>query len=154
TEGDADAARASSHNALSPFSDCERVSVVDEGDAAVQMRQSGMETSSQIDIEQGVELADVRVQPDPATIVKRSGDGYRPGDLWCCVGIGYGCREVAEKFIRRCVGVDTGSSHSAEYQPTGAHVDQGGGDVCATYLQRPDEQLRLCCGVICHRTYA
>src|SRR5664280_1643257 len=111
-----------------------------------------METSGQIDIEQGVELADVRVPSDPATVVKRSGDGYRPGDLWCCVGIGYGCCEVAEKFVRRCVGVDRASSHSAGQQQTRAQVDQGRGDVCATYLQCTDELMRLCCGTICHRT--
>jgi hypothetical protein len=110
-----------------------------------------MQTSAQIDTEQGVELSNVCVQSDPTTIVKRPGDSYRPGDIGCCVGIGYGGCEVAEKFVRQCVGVDRASSHSAGQQQTGAHVDEGGGDVCATYLQCPDEHRRLCCEAILHR---
>src|ERR1035437_852806 len=113
-----------------------------------------METSGQIDIEQGVELTDVRVQSDPATVVKRSRDGYRPGDVRCSVGIGHGRCEAVEKFVRRCVRVDRASSHSAGYQQTGAPVDESRGDVRATYLQCPDDLTRLWCGATCHRTYA
>src|SRR5664280_486885 len=38
-----------------------------------------MAASGQVDIEQGVELADVFEQSDPATVVKRAKDGYTQG---------------------------------------------------------------------------
>ena len=38
-----------------------------------------MEASGQVDIEQGVELADVLEQSDTATVVKRAGDSYTQG---------------------------------------------------------------------------
>src|SRR5674476_233601 len=44
-EGDADAARRGSRDALAPFADCESVFVVHEGDTASQMRQSRMQTN-------------------------------------------------------------------------------------------------------------
>src|SRR5664280_1013201 len=49
-----------------------------------------MEASGQVDIEQGVELADVLEQSDPVTVVKRAGDGDRPRDVRGSVGIGDG----------------------------------------------------------------
>ena len=96
-----------------------------------------MEASGQVDIEQGVELADVLEQSDPATVVKRAGDGYAPRDVRRGVGIGDGRCEAVEEFVRRCVGVDSASSHTAGHQQTSARVDQGRGDVGTTYLQCP-----------------
>src|ERR1019366_6354472 len=113
-----------------------------------------MEASGQVDVEQGVELAGPLEQSDPATVVKRAGDGDRPGDLRCSVGIGDGRCETVDKFIRRCVRVDGASSHTAGYHQTSALVDQGRGDVGATYLQCPDERRRLRDGETSHRTYA
>src|ERR1035437_9458895 len=113
-----------------------------------------MEASGQVDIEQGVELADVLEQSDTATVVKRAGDGYPPRDVRRGVGIDYGRCEAAEKFVRRCVGVDRAPSHTAGYQQTSTQVDEGRGNVRATYLQCPDELKRLRYGATCHRTYA
>src|SRR5664280_1316496 len=113
-----------------------------------------MEASGQVDIEQGVELADVLEQSDTATVVKRAGDGYPPRDVRRSVGIGDGRCEAVEKFVRRPVGVDRAPSHTAGHQLTSAQVDQGRGGVGATYLQCPDEDSRLRRIVPCHGTYA
>jgi hypothetical protein len=113
-----------------------------------------METSGQIDVKQGVELADVRAQSDPSTVGKRAGDGDRPGDVRRSVGIDHGRCEAAGKFVRRSVGVDRAPSHAAGYQQTSTQVDEGRGDVRATYLQCPDELKRLGYGATIHRTYA
>src|SRR5450631_4310746 len=113
-----------------------------------------MQPSGQIDVEQGVELADPLEQSDPATVVKRAGDGDRPGNVRCSIGIEHGRCEAVEKFVRRCVRVDGSPSHTAGYQQTGALVHEGRGDVCATYLQCPDQVQRLRHGVASHRKYA
>src|SRR5450756_10633 len=113
-----------------------------------------MEASGQVDIEQGGELADVLEQSDTATVVKRAGDGYTPRDVRRSVGIGDGRCEAVEKFVRRSVGVDRAPSHTAGHQQASAQVDQGRGDVGATYLQCPDELRRLRRIVLCHGTYA
>ena len=113
-----------------------------------------MKASGQVDIKQGVELADVREQSDTATVVKRAGDGYTPRDVRRSVGIGDGRCEAVEKFVRRCVGVERAPSHTAGHQLTSTQVDQGRGDVGTTYLQCPDELRRLRRTVLCHGTYA
>ena len=113
-----------------------------------------MEASGQVDIEQGVELADVLEQSDPATVVKRAGDGYCPRDVRCSVGIGDGRCEAADKLVRCSVRVDGAPSHAAGHQLTSAQVDQGRGDMGATYLQCPDEDRRRRRIVPCHGTYA
>ena len=113
-----------------------------------------MEASGQVDIEQGVELADVLEQSDTATVVKRAGDGYTPRDVRRGVGIGDGRCEAVEKFVRSSVGVDRAPSHTAGHQQTSAQVDQSRSDVGATYLQCPDEPRRVLRIIPCHGTYA
>lgn len=113
-----------------------------------------MEASSQVDIEQGVELANVLEKPDTGTVVKRAGDGYAPRGVRRSMGIGDGRCEAVEKFVRRSVRVDRAPSHTAGHQLTSAQVDQGRGDVGATYLQCPDELRRLRRIALCHGTYA
>src|ERR1019366_6529469 len=113
-----------------------------------------MQASGQVDVQQGVELADPLEQSDPATAVKRAEDGDRPGDLRCSMGIGDGRCEAVDKFVRRPVGVDRAPSQTAGYHQTSARVDQGRGDVGATYLQCPDERRRLRDGETSHGTYA
>ena len=70
------------------------------------------------------------------------------------MGIGHGRCESVEKFVCRGVGVDSASSHTAGHQETSALVDQGRGNMRATYLQCPDQLKRLRHGAPSHRTYA
>ena len=81
-------------------------------------------------------------------------DGYTPWDVRRSVGIGDGRCEAVEKLVRRSVGVDRAPSHTAGHQLISAQVDQGRGDVGATYLQCPDQLKRLRYGAPSHRTYA
>ena len=102
-----------------------------------------MQTSGQIDVEQGVELADVLEQSDPATGSQTGRGWLHPRDVRRSVGIGDGRCEAVEKFVRRSVGVDRAPSHTTGHQQTSARVDQGRGDVGATYHQCPHELRRL-----------
>src|SRR5664280_2188822 len=111
-----------------------------------------MEASGQVDIEQGVELADVLEQSDPAT-GSQTGQGWlHPRDVRRSVGIGDGRCEAVEKFVRRSVGVDRAPSHTAGHLETSAQVDQGRGNMRATYLQCPHELKKLPAYRSCHGT--